>query len=181
MYFSFPLSPPFLVPFKAGAACGALGLQTVPRLWISVGASNDRDHSRTDWHTFFRVNNKVDSPMLIPIQARSDTIRTAHVKVPGDMLALSTSFKLMLRAGCFVLTGSNKIRRIRPPTGILVLLIRQCYGVLHDPSAHCVCWSRAIIGVRGRIFCGTQTLDGTTVVKKPADVVLQLRHILFLC
>ena len=46
--------------------------------------------------------------MIILLQARSDTIRTAYFKAPGDMLALPTFFKLILRTGYLVLTGSNK-------------------------------------------------------------------------
>lgn len=53
-------------------------------------------------------NIGLDSRKLIPLQARSDTIRTAHIKAPGDRLALFTSFKLMLRTGCLVLTGLIK-------------------------------------------------------------------------
>ena len=77
-----------------------------------------------------------ESRMLVLPQARSDTIKIAHIKGLGDMPALSTSFKLMLRIGCPVLTGVTKSQGIRPPTDNLVLPIRQCYCVLHDPSAH---------------------------------------------
>lgn len=75
--------------------------------------------------------------MLIPLQARSDTIRAAHMKAREDRLALSTSFKLMFRTGCPLLTGLIKSQKFRPPIDNLILLIRQCYRVLHDPSAHC--------------------------------------------
>ena len=106
--FFFSSPTPYLVSFEVGADRRARGLQTVPRLWISLGALNDRDHSQMDWHAFFSVNYKIERRMLIPLQARSDTIRAAHIKAFRDMLALSTSFKLMLRAGCFVLIGLNK-------------------------------------------------------------------------
>ena len=60
-----------------------------------------------DWHAFFRAKWLVRC-MFIPLQARSDTIRTAHIKAPEYRVALSASFKLMLRTGGFVLIGSNK-------------------------------------------------------------------------
>ena len=50
----------------------------------------------------------LDSRMLISPRARSHTIRIAHIGAPENRLALSTSFKLRLRAGCLVLTGLNK-------------------------------------------------------------------------
>ena len=88
------------------------------------------------------LNIGLISRILIHFQARSDMIRTAHIKAPRDMLALSTSFKLMLRTGCLVLTGLLKSQQVRLPTDNLILHIRQWYRVPNDPPGLIYCCSQ---------------------------------------
>ena len=66
-----------MLPSEVGRDSRAIGLQTMPRLWICIDALNDRNRSQIDCYAFFRARYRVGQPH-------------AHIKASGDRLALST-------------------------------------------------------------------------------------------
>ena len=54
VFFPFPVlfSLSYTFHFEIGRDCRAIGLQIMPRLWMSVGALNDRNHTQMDWYAF---------------------------------------------------------------------------------------------------------------------------------
>ena len=66
-----------MFPSEIGRDSRAIGLQTMPRLWICRDALNNRNHSQRDCYAFFRARYRVGEPH-------------AHIKASGDSLALST-------------------------------------------------------------------------------------------